>query len=499
MTGAFDMYGSQAYPGGGADTIFDRPVSNSFMDPGALMLLGLGQGLLKAGAPSPFPQGLGGGLAQGMQGALSNAMMGQQMQQQNTLVGLEKAKQAMLEQQLKQAQAQFDMQQGILSRFGVTGGPPSAPSLSPPGMSPNTSIAAFGTPQFASSPSQAAGHPQGFPFDPTQMAAMRLAGMPDLIPAYNASRPDLSIQNGFILDKHAGIQGSVPNTNQQGFSTITMQDPNAPGGYRVQQVPGGNDAFTQQQLLSHAASSAYAPPITIPASSPTAQPTMSTPYRFAVGQGAPDVLRPGAAPAGPGPAGPGSGSGVGAPAGMSAQVAAEQAARATQQSEIAKNYGTIFNNLQNAAMSNPGKIAKTERIGTLLTDFEGGKFSKSAMGLAQAFNSAGFKVDSKLPNKEAAEALSGEIALDLRSTASGGGMPGAMSDADREFLKGMTPALGQTAEGRKTIIESKVKVMQRENKVADLARQYKKKYGQLDEDFFSQLSEWSARNPLFAK
>jgi hypothetical protein len=139
------------------------------------------------------------------------------------------------------------------------------------------------------------------------------------------------------------------------------------------------------------------------------------------------------------------------------------------------------------------------RIGNLLGDFEGGKFSKSAMGLAQALNSAGIKIDPKLPNKEAAEAMASEIALELRTTADGAGMPGHMSDPDREYLKAMTPNMSQTPTGRKAIINARVKVMERQNQVAVMARQYRQKYGKLDDSFFGQLQDWSNRNPIFTK
>jgi hypothetical protein len=157
----------------------------------------------------------------------------------------------------------------------------------------------------------------------------------------------------------------------------------------------------------------------------------------------------------------------------------------------------MFTSYQSASLSNPAKMAKMERIGTLLGDFEGGKLSKAGFELARAGNSLGVKIDPKLSNKEAAEALTNEVALELRSTGEGKGMPGAMSDADREFLKNMTPQMASTAEGRKLIIESRIKVMERENKVAEMMRAYRKKYSVIDEDFFTQLSGWSERNPIF--
>jgi hypothetical protein len=184
---------------------------------------------------------------------------------------------------------------------------------------------------------------------------------------------------------------------------------------------------------------------------------------------------------------------------MSPAQESQVAADAAQQTAVSKNYGEIFNNLQNSSMQNPAKMAKLSQIGNLLSDFEGGKFSQAGMELAQAFNSAGIKMDSRLPNKEAATALANEVALENRSTASGAGMPGAMSDADREFLKQMGPQLAQTAEGRKSIIDARVKVMERENRVAAMSRQYRQKYGKLDDNFFTQLQEWSNRNHIFKK
>lgn len=184
---------------------------------------------------------------------------------------------------------------------------------------------------------------------------------------------------------------------------------------------------------------------------------------------------------------------------MSPAATAAQAADAAQQKSVSENYGKIFNDLQNASMQNPAKIAKFRQIGSLLEGFEGGKFSKTGMELARAANSAGLKVDQRLPNKEAAEAMANEVALELRSTGSGGGMPGAMSDADRDFLKNMAPNMAQTDSGRKQIINARVKVMERESQVAQMARQYRQKYGTLNDDFFTQLQSWANRNPIFKK
>jgi hypothetical protein len=331
----------------------------------------------------------------------------------------------------------------------------------------------------------AQGAQPAFPLTPMQLAGMKLAGLPDLIPAYNAAQQDVEVKDGVMYDKKSGnIIRTIPTMGPQGFSTQLVQD--GRGGWTVGQTPGGLDAFLAQQRVG-AQATAERDLVTVPATGPNTSPT----YRSR------ESLLPGAG--GNGGASRGVGGGGGSAAGMAPAVAADSAADAAQKMKVAENYGQIYNNLQTAAMTNPSKIAKTQRVGQLLTDFEGGKLSKSAMNVAQIGNSLGIKIDPKLPAKEAAEALSGEIALSLRDTSGGAGMPGAMSDADREFLKSMTPNLSLTADGRKQIIESKVKVMEREIEVAKMARQYKQKYGGLKEDFFNQLQSWSERNPIFAK
>lgn len=183
--------------------------------------------------------------------------------------------------------------------------------------------------------------------------------------------------------------------------------------------------------------------------------------------------------------------------GPSPKVEADIAANREFQIGDAKARQEQYAILQRNAFSNQSKIAKLERIGALLNDYSGGKLAQSGYELARLGTSLGITIDPKLPNKEAANALSNEVALELRSTGDGAGMPGAMSDADREFLKSMTPQLAQTADGRKQIIESRVSVMKREQLVADMARRYRLKHGSIDEAFYMQLQQWADRNPVF--
>jgi hypothetical protein len=86
----------------------------------------------------------------------------------------------------------------------------------------------------------------------------------------------------------------------------------------------------------------------------------------------------------------------------------------------------------------------------------------------------------------------------MRNPAGGAGMPGAMSDSDREFLKATVPGLGRTPEGNVQIIDYMTRIEQRNMDVANLAQTYMAQNGgRLDYKFFNQLADWSKANPLF--
>ena len=197
---------------------------------GALSLAG---GLLEASGPSLMPvsfgQALGRGVQQGAAG-YQQALRGRQSQQ---LVDAEAAKTDLLKLQLAQAKAQFDLQKSILSRLGVAGAG-GAPTTTPPGMSPSTSSLLFGSPEFATP----AAAPQGaapsarpnFPFNPTDLAALRIAGLPDLTGAYNAAQPDtMAVDAGnetLLVDKRnpSNVLSRVPKKAAPGSIPYEGQD-----------------------------------------------------------------------------------------------------------------------------------------------------------------------------------------------------------------------------------------------------------------------------------
>lgn len=185
---------------------------------------------------------------------------------------------------------------------------------------------------------------------------------------------------------------------------------------------------------------------------------------------------------------------------QASQTTAQQvAAAANKESAVqtAKDVAETRKNIMNAGFVAPTNISKYQQLGKLLESVDGGTLTATGTNLASTMNSLGIKIDKNLPNKEAAAALANQMALELRNPAGGAGMPGAMSDADRNFLAAMVPSASQSAQGRKQLIDAYIAVQKRNQQTSQFARNYEKKYGKLDNDFFDQMQAWSESNPLF--
>jgi hypothetical protein len=182
---------------------------------------------------------------------------------------------------------------------------------------------------------------------------------------------------------------------------------------------------------------------------------------------------------------------------QAAAVAVNIGEEKAEAKKVGEGMGEMYVDLQKAGAAAPTKLGKLDRMEQLLEGVNTGKLTPAITQVASIAQSLGFEIDSKLGPKQALEALSNEIALGLRNPAGGAGMPGALSDKDREFLVSMTPGLSKTQEGNKLIIQTARNLAKREQEVAKLAREYRKKNGSLDEGFYDDLADFSAANPLF--
>lgn len=166
---------------------------------------------------------------------------------------------------------------------------------------------------------------------------------------------------------------------------------------------------------------------------------------------------------------------------------------------VGKFFGESYADVLKGGMNAQGALNRYNRLDQLLDGVDTGKFAPLGLEVAKGMQSLGLNIDPNLANKEAAVALSSEIALQLRNPAGGAGMPGAMSDADRNFLAGMVPGIEKTPQGRKLILQTAKQLAKRDIEVANLARQYRQKRGTIDEGFYQELEQYSAQNPLFPR
>lgn len=183
-----------------------------------------------------------------------------------------------------------------------------------------------------------------------------------------------------------------------------------------------------------------------------------------------------------------------APAALGQSSAARTGAEA-----LGKDFAQKYTASQQSAVKSADFVSKLQHIDDLLQNVETGRLTPLGTELASAAASLGYQLDKNLGNKQAADAMSREMALMLRDPAQGGGMPGAVSDSDRQFLESMIPGLRMDREGRAKVIGAYRAIADRNREVARMARDYAEAHGgTLDVGFDRELADYVEANPLFS-
>lgn len=104
-----------------------------------------------------------------------------------------------------------------------------------------------------------------------------------------------------------------------------------------------------------------------------------------------------------------------------------------------------------------------------------------------------------VPYQQGAEALTRQMALELRNPAGGAGMPGSLSDADRNYLESMVSNAQNDPRAIPLILDARIAVEKRNREIGRIARTYKREHGAIDEGFYAQIADFAAANPLFDK
>lgn len=196
------------------------------MNPKSMGMLGLASGLLQAGAPSRTPNSFGSALGQGLLGGMNSYQHGVQAQRQEVMM------QAQMEEMARKKKI-AEALEGLYK--------PQTPSQTPsnippaPGMSANTSIGAFGTPDFATAPqpTQQATNAPAAPRGPTleQLGPLIAAGV-DIRPHlefWKANNPETKVEGGYAYNPRDLKPGSFLPTQKitdDGKGVVTQIGPN---------------------------------------------------------------------------------------------------------------------------------------------------------------------------------------------------------------------------------------------------------------------------------
>jgi len=158
-----------------------------------------------------------------------------------------------------------------------------------------------------------------------------------------------------------------------------------------------------------------------------------------------------------------------------------------------KEYSEMMAAINKSGFSAPTQLRKLERMSQLLDGVDGGKLAPLGMDVASAANGLGIKLDPRLGNKEAAQALAREIAGGFRQPGTG-----PMTDKDFDNFLMQVPDLSKTAAGRKQITSTMQSALHRDMKMAQMAREYERKHGRIDGGFLDQAAAFVAENPVVA-
>lgn len=154
--------------------------------------------------------------------------------------------------------------------------------------------------------------------------------------------------------------------------------------------------------------------------------------------------------------------------------------------KMGKDYGEDYQSIKEGERTSYQTLTKLKEIDSLLGDSYTGTAGSAVKNVQKLAHILGVNVDG-LGEKEASEALSQQLALSFRNPAEGAGMPGSLSDSDREFLLKMVPSLDMTPMGRRKLIKIYEKIYKRQAEIGNSARDFVIENGSLNPEWDKRL------------
>jgi hypothetical protein len=165
--------------------------------------------------------------------------------------------------------------------------------------------------------------------------------------------------------------------------------------------------------------------------------------------------------------------------------------------EMGKTLAGEYVGTQKAGAQAATQAEQYRQLGDALAATYTGVGGKSVLQLKRLAQAAGFDVEGVAP-AQLAQKISRELALTLRNPESGAGMPGQLSNADRDYLESMVPGLETSPEGNKLMVDYMIRLAERKEQVAAEARKYAQANGgRLDANWYTALQQYVDANPLF--
>lgn len=153
-----------------------------------------------------------------------------------------------------------------------------------------------------------------------------------------------------------------------------------------------------------------------------------------------------------------------------------------------------------------GAVADKQTLGLLEQAVNGtadqspanqGALAQASLTLRKTLSAFGVDAGNTAP-EEMINALGNQLALRLRDPSNGAGMPGSLSDSDRQFLTSMSVSLGNSPEANRQLVSYYLKIQQKNIDLENLRRDYVQRKGRLDEGFRAEMSDYLQKTGIYA-
>lgn len=456
----------------------------------------------------------------GRAGLLANASYQDQIKNLQTQRGQNITQAAALQKMQKEAQFQ-QLATDMMNGNGIGGGAPAG--AAPGGANVQTApLAPQGSPQQPMQPQQQPGTPSWA--NPRVEMAMGLAGKNDVADIIHRQYNMTQGPGGTLIRGGSVVGQVIPNAGMMidgKFEPLPKEATDALVNFNAANARGTEQAKADMDLIPVPMGNGQTQMMTradaarmFSQGQPQQQPQQPQMQRPGMNMAAPDDATAYAMARAADKSGqqvtmtvPPRASGVGGPMGTTpnplAMKQAEMAigTQAAQNTAIGEGQAKDYLSVIDAERAAPGNIAKYELMKNYLGKIETGKLAPSVLGLksvaAYIAPNLAKEWTKDVPYAQASASLSNEIALQLRNPQGGAGMPGSMSDSDRNFLVSMTANSANDPRAIPLMLDARIAMEKRSQEVGKLARDYRQQNGRIDEGFYQQLQDWSNAHPMF--